>query len=90
MKLYRVMCQAEFDDLTRFGEFRDRNGSMTHKWFAERLEHAVVWGKQFEAWDNIPHDRYIMIDVPDELADAFDPISRRMDGVGPARCARVS
>lgn len=88
MKLYRVMCRAELDDLRQCGRFRSIPGRLTVKWFAERLEDAVAWGRQFEEWDGIPHDCFVMIDVPDGLAAEFDLQGRR-DGIGPARCAEI-
>lgn len=61
---------------------------MEVKWFAEQLEHAVKWGEQFTNWDGIPHDCYVMIDVPDRLAAEF-AVQGRRDGIGPARAATL-
>lgn len=88
MKLYRVVSFAELNDLRQKNRFRGTHGYTAAKWFAESLEHAVIWGQWFTKISGIPHDHYIMIEVSETVADQFEPIGRR-DGVGPARCATL-
>ena len=46
-KLYRVMCQAELDDLNSTGAFASIPGSIEGKWLAESIDDAAAWGHFF-------------------------------------------
>lgn len=88
--LYRVMCEREFQALMASGRFSARRGCLERvKWFAESIDHALMWGQWFERVDGTPHRRIVKIEVARELADRMQR-QPRMDGIGPARCARIS
>ena len=79
----------EFDQLVTTGCFQSTAASLSGKWFAESLQHAVRWGELFEKWDGIPHDKFVEIEVSSELADQFLPTGFR-DNTGRARYATLA
>jgi hypothetical protein len=83
MKLFRAISMAEYHDLFSSEEFRAGRNSMEGKWFAERVEDAIAWGRLLETGGNF----YIVeLEVASIIADGFFRLEH-LDGIGPARFA---
>src|SRR4051812_21355994 len=88
MKLYRVMCEAEFESIFALNEFSTIPGTLEQKWFAENVPDALEWGRRFEAVSNVPHRRVVEIAVDRLLAEKMFRVAM-LDGIGPARAAEL-
>jgi hypothetical protein len=88
MKLYRVMSEAEFQDLQATGRFRQGPNSLEGKWFAESAEHARAWGRLFELSFNVSHRRVVEVEISDREADLLFRLDR-LDRIGPARFVEI-
>ncbi|MCF8246479.1 MAG: hypothetical protein K9J37_10640 [Saprospiraceae bacterium] len=83
MKLFRAISLAEYHDLFSSEAFRAGKNSMEGKWFAERLEDAIAWGKLLEP---DAHFYLVEVEVDSAISDGFFRIEH-LDGIGPARYA---
>ena len=81
MILYRVVSQAELDDLRACGRCRLLEGGMERKWFAERLADARAWRELFS--DDVPPPVAIVGVEPDDHALSVMVRVPRQDAVGP-------
>jgi hypothetical protein len=88
VKLYRVVCEAEFQQLMKTRKFQCIPASIQGKWFAESIRDAIKWGKWFSAVDGILHERIVEIEMPTDRADKLQRRSMH-DGIGPARYAAL-
>lgn len=85
MRLYRVMCESEFVDLTSSHRFGAGPGSLENgKWFATSYTDARTWGECFERLDGVPHRHIVSVDVPDSLPASDFFVLKMLDGIGPA------
>ncbi|MBI5880045.1 MAG: hypothetical protein HZB53_20540 [Chloroflexi bacterium] len=83
MRLYRAVSEAEFEQLLETGRFQIMPGTLEGKFFAETPDHARQWGQLFGGPFHV-----IEIDLDDLVANQLMRIER-LDGIGPARFARV-
>jgi hypothetical protein len=75
------MCVAEFNELMQTGVFKIGPNSLEGKWFAERGDHALAWGKLL-----FPAKDFCVIEAGfrREQAERFMRLPR-LDDIGPAR-----
>jgi hypothetical protein len=88
IKLYRAVCEAEFQQLKATGRFESVPGSLEGKWFAETLEGARKWGDWFSIVSGARHERIIEIEIDREIADRLVRFAN-LDGCGSARYAEL-
>lgn len=85
MRLFRSMCQAEYEALTKSGAFQTTPEAMEGKWFAETFEDAVQWGRMLghkgDFW-------VVEIDLDENMAAGLFHLEF-LDGIGPARYAEL-
>ena len=81
MKLYRAVSEEELADILATGVFHSPAGALETKWFAESLEHAMEWGRQFGRSDGKIY-KVVEIEIVFEVPDAQR--RSRLDGIGAA------
>lgn len=83
MKLFRVMCREEWDDLRTCSRFRTRDlRQMPVKWFALDLVDAFVWGRSFPG-DPVVYYHVVEIEIDPALLRS-DQFAANLDNVGDA------
>jgi hypothetical protein len=87
VRLYRAVCEAEYQQWKRDGTFQLGPNSLEGKWFALVRSDAVEWGRRFTATSGIAHDRIVAVRMPEELYETFDHEPSNLDGIGPATYA---
>ncbi|MGI4789569.1 MAG: hypothetical protein ACRYFS_12040 [Janthinobacterium lividum] len=61
MRLYRAVSQAELDDITASGVFRQDGDSFVFgKWFALSYQNAATWSRWFAGRDGL---RYYVVET---------------------------
>lgn len=89
VRLYRAVCEAEYEPWKQTGMFEIGSNTLEGKWFAMTPWDAVEWGNRFSATSGIAHDRIIAVKVPEELYEQFAPKYDKLDGIGPATFAPI-
>lgn len=84
-KLYRALDEIEYHQLIQTYRFNVVDYSVEGKYFAECVEHALIWGDAFYGLGNY---RVIEIQFPSQIADQFYRWEF-LDGIGPARFAEI-
>lgn len=79
--LYRAVGLAELEHIREVSRLSAGRGSLSGKWFAEELTHAVRWGELLEGPGNYA---IVKVELPSVIADTLFRIER-LDGIGPAR-----
>jgi UDP-GlcNAc:undecaprenyl-phosphate GlcNAc-1-phosphate transferase len=79
-RVYRVVSQAEYQDILRSGQLRPGPNSLEGKWFSDSLEGAKAHGMAL-----YPSEQYrlVEVNVPDHAPSLFK--QPNLDGRGPAR-----
>lgn len=80
MVLYRAVSMPELLDIQTSQAFRTMPGQMEGKWFAERVEEAVQWGRVLYGG----HFTIVRAHVPDSMADRLFRLPM-INAIGPAR-----
>lgn len=80
VKLYRAICQAEYDSLIKMGKSSSILGTMENKWTATNIEDATAWGNSLYQNGEF---RIIEITLPKSLLDGFYSGGMKLDGIGP-------
>lgn len=85
VKLYRAVGAAEYLQILRTHRFETIGSSVEGKYFAESLEHAMLWGRLL-----FGAERYYMLEVivSEQNANEFYRIEQ-LDRIGPARFAEI-
>jgi hypothetical protein len=83
-RVYRAVCEAEYQELLQTGRFLEGPGSLEGKWFADTIEGVLAHGRAFYPDGDY---RVIEADVPDNAPGLFQ--QPNLDGRGPARYLHV-
>jgi hypothetical protein len=87
MRLYRVVSPAELADIRACGRLRQGPNSLEGKWFAERLQDAMIWARDlYTLWSQPFH--IIEVEVANPVADSWHQAPFQ-DQIGPARYAEA-
>ncbi|MDR2879377.1 MAG: hypothetical protein LBV03_05645, partial [Fusobacteriales bacterium] len=86
VKLYRVMSEAEYNDLMSTGKFSVGRGSMETKWMATNRNDAQKWMDIMDFGNN---PKVIEITVPKSALDNFYYPGSNLDNIGPAFSSEI-